>query len=130
MIDYIPLSYHDAIIRSLIVILPSEGTSLVHTYGWDFFSKKIKFYDPSNPETSEFLKSLAYLMIIDAIAKSLESLDAKNIKRDTIYALLTNGFLYIRNIVGKRNIYDYDQLLYQETIIRWTVIFGELAKFE
>lgn len=70
------------------------------------------------------------MLVVDGIAKSLEGLDGKQIKRDTIYTLLTNGFLYIRNNVGKKNQFEFQQSIHQETLHRWMVIFGDLAKLE
>jgi hypothetical protein len=53
VVEYIPKCYMDSLLRALIVILPSEGTSMVHTFGWDFFSSKIPFYNSQTIENKE-----------------------------------------------------------------------------
>jgi hypothetical protein len=59
----------------------------------------------------------------------MEGLDSKLIKRDTIYTLLTNGFFYIRNNAGRR-VSSSQEVIFQEILKRWMVIFGDLAKIE
>jgi hypothetical protein len=59
----------------------------------------------------------------------MDGLDSKLIKRDTIYTLLTNGFSYIRNSTG-RKFSSSQEVICQEILKRWMVIFGDLAKIE
>ena len=42
-------------IRSLAVILPIEGTTILHAFGWDYFSRKIIYYDSETEENIDFM---------------------------------------------------------------------------
>jgi hypothetical protein len=55
VIEYIPRCYDNAMILSLLVILPSEGTTIVHANGWDFFANKIPNYMVQSIETKEII---------------------------------------------------------------------------
>ncbi|KAJ3196625.1 hypothetical protein HK101_008306 [Irineochytrium annulatum] len=128
VVKILPNNYYDSLIRSLLLIIPHEVPDLPKSpYGWDVFAKKIVGLGKQPPEVIDVVRSTITLSILDALLRISSLLNTSNLKRDTHELFLRHAFFYIRASAVRRLGSEFENRLFDQIMLRWSIIIGDLA---
>ncbi|KAJ3113889.1 hypothetical protein HDU96_002802 [Phlyctochytrium bullatum] len=127
----IPNNYFDSFIRSLLLILPHEVPDIPKSpYGWESLARRIDGLAKQPAEVIDVVRFTVTGAILDALLKISNMLNTSNLKRDTHELFLRHAFFYIRGASTRRPGVDIENKLFEEVMLRWSIIIGDLAVVE
>ncbi|KAJ3102961.1 hypothetical protein HDU97_000200 [Phlyctochytrium planicorne] len=128
IIKILPNNYYDSFIRSLLLVVPHDVPDVPKSpYGWDVFSRKINNLFKQPIEVIDVVKATVTVGILDALLRISKLLNTSNLKRDTHELFLRHAFFYIRSASTRRPGVDIENKLFEEVMVRWSIIIGDLA---
>ncbi|KAJ3220359.1 hypothetical protein HDU67_000026 [Dinochytrium kinnereticum] len=128
LIKILPNNYYDSFIRSLLLVVPHEVPDVPKSpYGWDIFSKKVTNLFKQPVEVIDVVRATIAIGILDALLRISKMLNTSNLKRDTHELFLRHAFFYIRTASARRPGVDIENKLFEEVMVRWSIVIGDLA---